>query len=843
MPETPAAPPPSLTFGAFHLDLQARRLSRGTEPVALPPRYFDVLAFLAGSGGRLVTKDELLDAVWGHRHVSESVLKVAVNALRQALGEDAKAPRHLETVARHGYRFVGAAPAEAAAPASPPAPTWAAGNLPVPLPGLIGREADSARLRAALASHRLVTLHGPAGVGKTRLVLAEAGHTPPPDGVWLLRLDHLADAAPLLATLARTLGLASGADADLPALTRALAGLRLRLVLDNAEHLVAAVAALTAALLASAPGVQMLITSQVPLRVAGEQVLPLTPLALSAADAAQASAAVQLLVASARRHQPGLALDDAAAGHAAAICQALDGLPLALELAAARVPLLGWAGVHARLVEDGLALLTRGERSAPERHRTLRAALDWACGLLEPAERRLLQSLSVFAGSFTVGAAAAVAGAADEDTLLDGLDTLRERCLLGAADDGPAPRWRLFDSVRSHAAEGLVASGQAPQVQQRLITHMVALFERADTQLLDRPTLLWLAELQPEVANLRAAMRLALADPSGHAQAAALFAACAQFRARGGWRREALQDHAVLRQLPRDAWPPAVQAGFDLAEAQLAAIAQVLPPAPALDSARRAQAVFRALGDALHLYMAVNLESSLLLRLQAPHDQRVDAVARMRALEGAGWSALARRHRRWQEVMLLRDRGDAVVYEEQALAYLAAARALGDEHGAWVAAQALAQLMAVQGRAVPATALLARTVDEMRSAGQLRQNSPVLAQWAVLRVMQDAEPDTVQLLRQAAQALQADGMLWWAADALAWLPAHQGRWDDAARVQAWADSLVRQRGDKRGPMFEALRQRWQGRLAEQPQAERLLALLSAETALDEAGALSLAFTS
>jgi predicted ATPase/DNA-binding winged helix-turn-helix (wHTH) protein len=824
--------PRRLQFGPFELDLAGRRLRRAGQPVALPPRYFDVLAHLAAHGGRLVSKDELLDAVWGHRHVSDSVLKVAVNALRQALGEDPKAPRHLQTVPRRGYRFEGVTAADVPAPGPHAAVPVAAGNLPAGQPALVGREADALRLRAALQAWRLVTLHGPAGVGKTRLALAEAGHAPPRDGVWLLRLDHLADGGPLLATLAHMLGLPAGADASPAALARALAASQLRLVLDNAEHLVGAVAELAATLLAQAPGVSLLVTSQVPLRLAEEQLLPLPPLALDGAT--------QLLRDAVRR-QPGSPADDQAAlADAQAIAQALDGLPLALELAAARVPLLGWAGVRQRLGER-LGLLTRGDRGAPERHRTLRAALAWSCSLLQPAEQALLQRLSVFAGSFSVEAAIAVGGA-DAD-LLDHLDALREHALIVPAPaTAAAPRWRLYDSVRSFAAEGLRDSGHELAAQQALVQHMLGVFQQAEARYLQLPLLPWLDGLHPEADNLRAALRLGLAHAALQPLGVALFAASAQYRARGGWRREALQDHARLAALPREGWPAALQAELDFAQAQLAALAQGLPPQEGLQALQRARDAWDRAGgpDIVRRHAAQNAECALLLRQQAPLPQRASAVARLRALEGPEWNPLQRRYGVWQQLLLMRDSGDDTAYEERAAAVLATSRALGDDNTAWATSQLLSQLKATQGRTDTAIELLDRTVAEMRTRGQLRQNAPVLAQQALLHATRDGSAATVALLREAVLALQAEGMLWWMADALAWLPAQQGRWADAARVQAWADGLVRQRGDKRGPMFNALRQRWQQRLQQQATAVQALLEQPGEP-LDETAALGLVF--
>ena len=845
--DDPGPQPQRLSFGDSELDLSAQRLLRQGTPVPLPPRHFAVLVHLARSGGRLVGKDELLDAVWGHRHVSDSVLKVAINAVRAALGDDARAPRHVETVPRRGYRFLGVQPAEAA-PVVPQASV--PGNLPSALPGLIGRDGDVQRLRAALAGHRLVTLHGPGGVGKTRLALAVAGTDAPPDGVWLLRLDALGAETALAGPLARLLGLGSAAEADPQALARALGGVQLRLVLDNAEHLQAAAADLAAALQAGAPGVQLLVTSQVPLHVAGEQVLPLAPLALpvEGPEAGEPAAALQLLLQRVRQQQPDVVFDAAARADAAAICRALDGLPLALELAAARVPLLGWAGVRSRLVErlEGrLSLLTRGAADAASRHRTLRAALAWTHGLLTPAEQQVLAALSVFAGSFTLDAAVAVAGPDDPDGVLDAVDTLRDRSLLVRAGEGADPRWRLYDSVRSFAAESLASSAGGPIVQRRFVGHLTARFEQAETDFATRPQRHWLARWRPEVDNLHAALHIALNmtlhDPALQLDAVRLFATSADYRVRGGWRREALRDHAVLAALDTRAWPSDVRAAFDLATALLASIGQMLMPRQGLDAAWRAAAHYAQVGDVRRQYMALYQVSGLQLRLQAPLTERAELLARMQALEPPDWGPLQRRHRLWQDLMLARDQGRLAMFEELCAAYMATGRALGDDWAAWNASQALAQSLCTQQRLDTAMALLERSVAEMRACGELRQNAHVLAQSAALRILHDAEPATVQSLHEAARLLQAEDRLWWMADALAWVPAWQGRWHDAVRVQAWADGLVRQRGDLRGRLFGTVRRHFEERLAAQPEASRWQALLAAAPGLDEPAVLALVF--
>ncbi|OYU74114.1 MAG: hypothetical protein CFE32_18820, partial [Alphaproteobacteria bacterium PA3] len=383
---TAQQPTAALAIGPFVLDAAQARLTRNGQPVALTGRPLAVLALLAAHPQQLLSKDAVLDAVWGHQHVSESVLKVAINTLRAALGDDAKSPRFIETVPRRGYRFL--------------APVLPAGRVAE----VTAAASASATPMPDLSQGNLPPQASPGGVGKTQLALAVARQSPPPDGTWLVRLDDLDNPTLLLAAVAQALRLGEGAGASTDALARALRPLALRLVLDNAEHLVDAVSTLLTTLLPAAPDLQVLVPSQQALRVAHEQVLPLAPLGLPAdvADSAPVPAsyaAAQLFCQRVAQQRPGYQPTTDEHADIAAICRALDGVPLALELAAARVPLLGVAGVRARL-DERFALLTRAPRDAAARHRTLAAALDWTFNLLSPAEQQGLQRLAVFAGSF-----------------------------------------------------------------------------------------------------------------------------------------------------------------------------------------------------------------------------------------------------------------------------------------------------------------------------------------------------------------------------------------------------------------------------------------------------------
>ncbi len=469
-----------LRFDRFELQPRERRLLVAGEPAALGARAFDVLQLLVAHAGSLVSKAELLDTVWAGLVVEEANLTVQVPSLRKILGGDL-----IATVPGRGYRFTGRVQAlpGAAVPApmaSAPAPAMA---RPPARSGLVGRDADLARLHAALAVPGCVTLVGTAGVGKTRLAQAVAQGWP--GGMAWVDLAAVSEPPQVLDAMSRVLGQPTPANAQAARLLPAL-GARL-LVLDNAEHLVDAVAALVSALLAAAPDLALLVTAQLPLTLAGERVHRVEPLALPGAhgdtdaevDLQRGDDALALFLdrvrAADHRFQPG-----ADAGPLLrAICHQLDGLPLALEMAAARVPALGLRGLHDALA-GRFAVLTRGSRVAADRHRTLRAALDWSHGLLAPAEARLFRALGVFAGGFTLELVMAVAGedTADRWAVVDTLALLVERSLV-ATDHGEPPRYRLLETLRAYALERLLDSGDEVALRGRHASALQTLFAAA----------------------------------------------------------------------------------------------------------------------------------------------------------------------------------------------------------------------------------------------------------------------------------------------------------------------------------------------------------------------------
>jgi predicted ATPase/DNA-binding winged helix-turn-helix (wHTH) protein len=577
-----AMPDGPMHFGPgqrFVLEPMQRRLLVDGEPAALGARAFDLLLVLASQPGRLLSKHALLDAVWPGLVVEENNLPAQISALRKVLGGDI-----IATIPGHGYRFaatVAPAPAPARAPAvsaslsaaarwdapnapdalnapgaaatdrpstsgigpgtepaaGPPAPPAApsapAGaaplrtNLPRVLPALRGRADDLAALGALIEQHPLVSIVGAGGMGKSLLTqhLLAARHGAYDHGVCWVELAAVVDASALPGAVAAALGLRAGAGDSLASLAAAMAPLRILMALDNAEHLLDAVAPLVDALLDAAPGLRLVVTSQAPLKLPAELVYRIGPLAvpqgpLPAARALDFSA-VALFVERAAAADARFVLTDANAPAVIALCRQLDGLALAIELAAARTPTLDVQQM-ATAMHDRLRLLTTSRnRSAPARQQTLRAALAWSHGLLDERERVVFRRLGVVVGSASLALIQQVAadppgaGAVDEWAVLDALCTLVDRSLVTVlpGEHEAGSRYRLLESPRLFALEQLHEAGETAALRQRHAQAMADAFEAAYPLRFDGSMGLtaWREWLAPDLDNARAACEQALA--------------------------------------------------------------------------------------------------------------------------------------------------------------------------------------------------------------------------------------------------------------------------------------------------------------------------------------------
>ena len=439
-----------------------------------------------------------------------------------------------------------AAPAQGRS-SSPPART----NLPAPLTGFVGRRRARAEVAALLRRSRLVTLTGPGGVGKTRLALeVAAGRVGAlPGGVWLADLGPLVDPDLVPQTVAATLGVRDEPGDAVAAVLAAVRHRRLLLVLDNCEHLLDACARLADALLRDARGVRVLATSRAPLGVAGETVWRVAPLVPPAAGESRPVAlagneAVRLFVERARAARPGFALRPENARAVADVCRRLDGIPLALELAAARLRVLPVGDLLARL-DDRFGVLVGGSRTALPRHQTLAATVDWSYGLLTESERVAFRRLAVFAGGWSLAAAEQVVAdppGLSADRILDVLSRLVDCSLVVAGeDDAGHARFGMLETLRAYALARPEAGGAALAVRHRHLAHYAALAEAAEPELGGPDQGRWLALLEREYANCRAALRWALASPEPAAaeRGLGLAGALGEFWLRSGRLREA----------------------------------------------------------------------------------------------------------------------------------------------------------------------------------------------------------------------------------------------------------------------------------------------------------------
>ena len=501
----PATSDSVLRFGHFEIYPAKRALVVDGKTAAVGARAFDLLLALTERRERLVTKQELMDIVWPGVVVEEHNIAAQMSTLRRLLGPDV-----ISTIAGRGYQFVATPSAPHQQHPARAAPTHH--NLSDPRTRFIGREAALADLARLVPQSRLLTLTGIGGCGKTRLALQFARQQLEAfaDGVWFVDLSPLKDETRVVAACAAVLGLRE--ESDTPLIERLLAQLAARrtlFVLDNCEHVIDGVVALVDALLSSTQNTTILATSRERLSIAGEQIYPVRSLSLPATDDMQAvldAESVRVFVDRARLLRPDFEVNADNAASLAEICRRLDGIALAIELAAARVTMLSVSDIATRL-DDRFRLLTGGSR-ALLRHQTLHAALQWSYEQLTPAQQRMLRQVSVFAGGWTLQAAADVAETADEYEALALLTALHDKSLL-AVDRGVSggrPRYRMLETVRQYALDRLNECGEGEAARDRHLAHYIALAEEAEPHVRGPEQDAWMNRFKQENENLVAAL-------------------------------------------------------------------------------------------------------------------------------------------------------------------------------------------------------------------------------------------------------------------------------------------------------------------------------------------------
>jgi predicted ATPase/class 3 adenylate cyclase/DNA-binding CsgD family transcriptional regulator len=674
-------------------------------------------------------------------------------------------------------------------------------NLPSQATSFVGRTAELAELRALVSGGSpLVTITGPGGIGKSRLALQVAADAldGTGDGVWLAELAAVTEPELVPRTAATALRISEAPGRPvLDTLVDALADRDLLLLLDNAEQVLGAVAAMADAIIRSCPRVCLLVTSREPLGIIGEQVfrvpgLAVPPAGVAVPDRLAAFESVQLFAEHASMYRRGFVVDDANAAAVAAICVQLDGIPLALELAAARLGSLSAAEINDRL-DQRFRLLTTGNRAARPRHQTLRALIDWSYDLLDPDERIVFERLSVFAGGWTLDAAEAVVHGGDvaDWQVLDLLAALVGKSLVQAEIIGGSTRYRLLETVRHYAAERLAQRAGADPHDVRVAhrDYYLSLVETGATRLRGPEEVRWLDRIEAEFDNIRAAVAFGIADPDGAGPGLRLAAGLKWFCFMRGHSGEVIEALGTLLARP-DAGQPTRERARGLAAR--CHLLNNFGPSPAIPAmAKEAVAIGRSLGDdyvagdglcalCWYTYLSGDLPAALALVEEAvplarssgsPH-LLTTALSHRAAFKGEAGDLAAAAPDHQEVLALARATGDNYVHAltlmnlgvDQITAgnlragaiYLRDSLRVADAHGyqhlASVVSANLGFVHLMEGETASARRLFIRVLDQMRASGE-RTFVHVAVLGLALAASADGDPAVAATLNGAADHL------------------------------------------------------------------------------------------
>lgn len=494
-------------FAEFELQPGERRLLASGRQVQLGPHALDLLISLVERNGELISKDELIARIWGKIIVEENTLQVHISTLRKVLGKEA-----ITTVSGHGYRFN----LKVMSPSGPTAAVKPKNNLPHALTSFIGREKEITEIRKSLTSTRLLTLSGTGGCGKTRLALQVAGTMLDqyPDGVWFVELGALSDPMLLDQAVAKILGAKEQAGKDLrDTIAEWLEPQKLLMVLDNAEHMTSTCAQFAESILRRCPEIALLVTTRERLCVIGELTYRVPSLSIPEAQSALAGEqdltcdAARLFIDRAKLQRPDFNVTSQDAATLISICRRLDGIALAIELAAARVRMMSLVEMSMHLNER-FDLLTAGSSAALPRHRTLTSLIDWSYELLNDAEKTFFRRIAVFAGGWTLEAAERVCsgGIVEHSNFLDLLTSMTDKNLVVTEVATDETRFRMLETVREYARDCLRDTGEEELIRDRHLEYFVGIADKLAGPQKDADRQKMLIRLDKDHDNLRAAL-------------------------------------------------------------------------------------------------------------------------------------------------------------------------------------------------------------------------------------------------------------------------------------------------------------------------------------------------
>jgi predicted ATPase/DNA-binding winged helix-turn-helix (wHTH) protein len=833
------AAPGVIRLGPFELKSSERQLLRDGQPVELGARAFDLLQVLAEQPGRLVTKATLLERVWPKLVVDENNLPAQIASLRRALGAAA-----ISTVSGFGYRLElevvhprAAARPEPVVPAPAPLPVRAVASRLTPL---VGRDRDLRSLQAVLEEARCVTVVGSAGIGKTRIareVLARTAGAPNRQSAWvdlapLAQLHHVASA------IALAVGVTLPDRGDgFAALEQALGQAPLLLILDGAEHLAAELAPALAEVLARTSALRTLVTSQVPLGVPGETVFRLGPLAVDepAADAGDGAAgAVALFAQRATAADRRFSLTSANRAAVAEICRRLDGNPLALELAAARVPALGVGALLERL-GDRLRLLKSSGAVEAAHQGALQAAFDWSYQLLSPAEQNVFNRLGVFSGSFSLDTAARTVAddPGDSCDAVDLISRLVDRSLVNALPGDP-PRYALSETARLYALARLTAAQAEQDARRAMAAAMLLLLDQAYEEYWSADEAQWLARYEPDLENVRSALGWAAENEPG--LAVSLFGSAwpllfeANLNAEG---RRSYQDTVGLL-------------STELARTRVGRFWEAIATFESTRQCDRARYAAE-LAASMHADTG-NLQARYYALMLLASNWRIDneaaraAFDAARSLENPAWPARLLGLGALTEGALLLTRG------EFAGARAAYQRALStslavSERQALAATAEIVELDAACGNPAAALQLARPLVERLRHSNRsgVRFGLLVATLQALLQIGELSEARAIGLEILELGTRLEPGRLYTALDAMAQLACAEERYKVAARITVCADAAYALHGQGERRLAEArLRAQIENRLASELGAPWRESAVDRSAPLDERHACTLA---